>query len=203
MARKKTGKKAAIKKYSNKRNTKRTFKEEILLPQKPKRTGIATRHNLVEQLRLVNVQRKRDKYKYITKGKLSKKNKALYTKIKSRKSAVAKKYNSELIKTMTEHGYFKMQINHAKKYSLVGKNVLLGKINVGVERYNKNGTKALVKGKWISKKTLNTKIKRAVTERRLKSYMDLFDISKSEAREILKAISKKDKSANELKALIY
>jgi hypothetical protein len=150
-------------------------------------------------------RREREKLKrdYITKGKLSKENRKLLSYVKKYKAGVAKKYNRELVKVLKEKGWFKQEINWAKKYSLVGKNVEIARANINVEKYNKANTKGKINGKWYTKKQISAKYKRAVKKARLGSYMDILGVTKEKAKKILNIIDKKLPGVNELKALIY
>jgi hypothetical protein len=137
-------------------------------------------------------ERANNKYKYITKGKLSKKNKKLLSYVKKYKSAVNKQYTKDMVIAMKKRAYFWFEIKWAKKYSIVGKNVM--KAVADSEKYT---------GKRIGKKKQNQIIKRVVKKARLKSYQDILGVTKEKAKEILRIIDKQLPGVNELKALIY
>jgi hypothetical protein len=183
------------------RKRKKKLQEVLLLHKKPFK-----KESFVVQEFHRRRDREHNKYKYLTsvkKKKLSKENKKLFSYVKKYKSRVAKKYNADLVKSMKKKGYFKMEINFAKKYSLVGKNVLVAVDKIVIERYNKNNTKVLVKGKWIGLKKLAAMKRRVVKATRIKSYQDILGVTKEKAKKILNIIDKKLPGVNELKALIY
>ena len=183
------------------RKRKKKLQEVLLLHKKPFK-----KVSFIAQEFYRRRDRERNKYKYLTsvkKKKLSKENKKLFSYVKKYKAAVAKKYNAALVKSMKKKGYFKMEIKFAKKYSLVGKNVLTAVDKIAIEKYNKNNTKVLVKGKWIGLKKLAAMKRRVVKAARLKSYQDILGVTKEKAKKILAIIDKSLPGANELKALIY
>ena len=189
----------AAKRKTPSSNRRKKFVEEILvesLKKKKKRR----RYNAVQQLRILNEERIENKKKYLP--KLHKKNKSLYTYVRKYKSAVARKYNKELVIELTKRGYFKQQIKHAKKYSIVGKNVRI-EVDKVITRYNKSNTKAFAKGKWMTIDKARSLQRRSVRKARVESYMEILGVSKKKAWEILKEIDKNTPAAYELKALIY
>lgn len=190
----------AAKRKTPSSNRRKKFVEEVLLQSVNPEKKIRRRHSPVQQLRQLNEERKYNKQKYLP--KLHKKNKSLYTYVRKYKSAVARKYNKELVVEMKKRGYFKQQIKHAKNYSIVGKNVRLEVDNV-VTRYNKSNTRALARGKWVTIEKARSLQKRAVRKARVESYMEILGVSKKKAWEILKEIDKNTPAAYELKALIY
>lgn len=157
------------------------------------------------QLIRKNQDRDALKRKYLGKNrkKLSNTSKELYKHVRQCKSSVVRRYNKDLEKHMKEFGYLIPQINHAKRnYSVVGKHVRI-KVDKVVSRYNRNNTKALVRGKWIPVKNAISLQKRAATNARIEAYMDILGVDRKTARNILDEIKKETKLSYEFLALIY
>lgn len=183
-----------------KKRSKRLSPKDIILQAIPPPKKVHRRLTPYQQYLKREVVRKEIKYKYTASAK--KHHKKLYAYAKSHKAAVARRYNKDLDVLLDQRGYFKPQIKAAKRNTLVGKNVKLKLIPI-VDRYNKNHSKAYVKGKWISIKKARSLQKRAVKRARIESYMDILGVTKEKAKEILKEIEKETTLSFELKALIY
>ena len=173
--------------------------QEVVLIHPP--TGFY-KQSAYGQLVRKNIARKYFK-RNINKKKFTKEQKALLTHIKKYKSAVAKKYNKELVAGMKDKGYFPFQIKHAKEYSYVGKKVRIEVDKIRLLTYNRTGTKGLVNGKWKTKKQIDAMVKRKVKQARIKSYKEILGINDKKAKQILKLIDKKSPAALAYLALIY
>lgn len=196
------GKRKLRKSPSSKKITKRITAGEVILQSLPEIKPARRRLKPSQQLHKVTRERQHNKYKYLHGKKLSKANKKLYTYVKKTKSSISRKYNDDLEIMMKKKGYHYSQRIQARKYSLVGKNVKI-KLSSVVERYNRNNTKGLVKGKWIGIKKIRSLERRTVKAARIQSYMDILGISKEKAKEVYKEIEKKTNLSFEFKALIY
>jgi hypothetical protein len=148
-------------------------------------------------------QARKELKRKVNKKKFSKETKQILKYVKANKAAVAKKYNSDLVRIMKKKGYFPDEIAAAKHYSLVGKNVHNAIDKLPLMIPNKSLTRFKYRGKWITPKQKNSIIKGVVKRARIKSYMDILGVTKKQAQKILVLMGKDTKLANDLKTLIY
>lgn len=157
------------------------------------------------QLRKAN-ERRAEAKRNLKNVKLSQEQKKALAHAKRYKAAVAKRYSSQLTRTLKKRGYFKAEIDHAKNYSTIGKIVEQQKLNdIVVTRWSKDLRKAKVNGKWISQKSLDRKIVAAIKKGRIKGYMEVCGLTKKQAEKVFKILNKKGKNplADKWRALLY